>query len=345
MMKARIAIVSISSLISLAMVVSVIGCLELGSSPKPVPTIAPTPEPTDTPTLAPTPYLGGPRPVYDVETKAWMTVTPTATPFPPTPTRIRARVVVTATPVPPTKTPTVTPTPTPTSIPTPTWDMVWDRERMESTAYTLSGEFEPLTLENYDKAIEAYHSGILDERRLSDGDKRSLSKGLREYDLPSFVHRCLTDELEYPALTQELEKQWEFYGWERLDFIRDGSSSNFLYYVDSFTVTPHPFLYKIQSLYRTGDDEGVVAQIGVHRDTCEPNLEGRRRIRFAFGERIINRTGGRNYKGNRDYLNIYIKFTRAYIPLTNEEIETGIFKCRDKKIGMPLELADHCKSE
>lgn len=217
---------------------------------------------------------------------------------------------------------------------------------MESTAYTLSGEFEPLTVENYEKATEAKRTRILNDRRLSDGDMRSLGEGLDEYVLPSFFHRCLTDELEYPALTAELEKQREFYGWERLDFIRDGSSSHLRYYVDSFTVIPHPTLYIIKSLYRTGDDEGVVAQIGVDRFTCEPNLEGPSRIRFAFGERIINRTGGRSYKGMSDRLNIYIKFARAYMPLTNEEVETGIFKCRDKKIGgMSSELADHCKTE
>ena len=89
----------------------------------------------------------------------------------------------------------------------------------------------------------------------------------------------------------------------------------------------------------------MIAQIGVDRFTCEPYFDGGRRIRFAFGERVINRNGNLDYKGTRDSLNIYVKFARVYMPLTNEEIEMGMFKCRDRDQWNPLKLADHCEIE
>ena len=212
-----------------------------------------TPTPTATPTYpratsTSTPLIQLPKLFYDKEKGTYVRATQTAVPPTVRPDATPIRMFsstdastlrsVFAGYIAPTATPTVIPTSAP--IPTPTWNEVWDGQSLSTTSVMRKseGEFEPLTDKNMEKAREASHTGILNGRRLSDGDKRSLGKGLREYDLPAFVHRCLTDELEYPALTRELEKQREFYGWERLDFIRDGSSGDFLYYVDSFTATP-----------------------------------------------------------------------------------------------------------
>ena len=339
MMKARIAVVSISSLISLALVVTVIGCLEMGAAP--TPTAMPVSMPTLTPTPKPTATLYV-KSVYDVETKTWSTVTPTPTTVPPTPIRIQARVIFTATPVPPTATPypptpTITPTPTVTPIPD-RYPVSDENERMKA----FLADFEPLTDENRSIAFCIANPYCSAKIELPNGDILYLgieatwvTIGEKHHFIASLMHRCF-DGVEYPPIRGQLEVRQRHVGWDRLEFIRDASQFDYGYVGVQFGERG----WEVKSLYRVAEDRWVLAEAGFSIETCGMGS-------FGFTELIKNsrgyladaRTEPRFTCGvrldNPDEYDIcgsgmWDEFKRSEIldPITNIEIETGHIRCR-----------------
>ena len=340
-MKARIAIVSISSLVSLALVIGLIGCLELGLNPTSEPTATPVPTPTHTATPKPTstPYV---KSVYDVETKIWSTVTPTATPVPPTPIRIQARVVYTATPILPTSTPIP---PTPTITPTPTLTPIPDRypvsdenERMKA----FLADFEPLTDENDQIAFCIANPYCSAQLELPNGDILYLgieatwiTIGQKHHFIASLMHRCF-DGVEYPPIREQLEVRQRHVGWDRLEFIRDASQFDYGYVGVQFGERG----WEVESLYRVAEDRWVLAEAGFSIETCGMGS-------FGFTELVKNTRGylanprsapspscGVRLDNPDEYdicgggLRDEFKRSEMLDPITNIELETGYIRCR-----------------
>ena len=266
---------------------------------------------------------------------------PTPRPSRPTPGRghskaeVEARIFrLTPTPIPPTSTPTVTPTP-----------YVIKRNMEQVAEYdALVDGYEPLTDENIEKVLNFLDTGVLNGRILSSRESRWLIMGYKAHRPVSFMQRCLTDGFEYPPLTAELEKQREHYGWDTLEFIRDGSSGSFDFMMETINpdYVPRKYvkgfgrvsnLYSVNSAYRIGDNEMVRAEMGVYYDTCEPRSDVWNSQRLAFGweETIVDEKGNEHPKhGESIWISFWVETNRAefYDPLTNDEVETGLIRCR-----------------
>ena len=357
-MKARIAIVSVSSLISLAMVVAFIGCLEMGSTPERTPT--PTRVPTSTPTPKPTatPYVSGPRPVYDVETKTWrvpnlmereatrvaMGETQIRTGGFPTPKPMTGKTYVktlnvlkpAATPVPPT--PTITPTPIPTPIP----DRYPVSDENARIKEFMDG-FEPLTPENLSIAFRIASPYGSSDIELPNGDVLYLTKevvwveiGYTHHFIASFLYRCL-DGVEHPQVRDQLEIRQRHDSWDRLEFVRDASAFDYGLMAVRFGERDS---FAIESVYRIGEDAWLLSVANIGIETCEMG-------RFGFTELVKNTHGYLvNPKGSPSpYCGVRLddpdeyeicpeighdEFKRSEMldPITNSEIETGQIRCR-----------------
>ena len=341
MMKARIAVVSISSLISLALVVTVIGCLEMGAAP--TPTATPVPMPTLTPTPKPTatPYVSGPRPIYDAEAKAWIHPTATQTneeKWADNAATVQANRAATVqahqerelrrarySPT-PTRTPTITPTPilTPTITPTP----VPPTATPEPTATPdYSKDFELLTPENEEIVVNALSSGELelpsDEVLVITGDVTNWIKiGYGHYHIASFMHRCLHG-VEHPEAREQLDVQREFYGWDTLEFVRDASHESFS---AATAFNPNRGKKRVESIYRIAEGKWLRVIAEVNESTCEMG---------GFGYSDL----GKNAKGQFIQLQYSGEVLLSLgddsdrwewlLPITNAEAASLRFRCRE----------------
>ena len=239
----------------------------------------------------------------------------------------------------PTHTPTITPTstPEPTATPNP-----W------ATPTSVPDNFVYLTEKTIDMVARVlgwwdYKSyPYLNDVRLTSEELGWIRLGMSNYITRLFMERCL-DGLEYPTLTQELAKQMEFREWTTLEYLRDGSKYDFDYQVGiNPDYVEDTNWYTIISLYRTGKDSGVIAHMGLQRDTCEPKVKRRTEsgdvLDFRMEEGKLGEDGKlqcwdkhRNgYYGSGCLQHGWVQIDRWkwYDPLTNEEIETGRIKCR-----------------
>ena len=337
----------IGSLASLALMVSVLGC---GSEP---PTVTPTRVPTATPTPAPaaTPHVGGTRPVYDVATRSWNTVTPTPVPSTPTPAVVGGRRHIydedaTARQSRRTPSPTLTATLTPTPTPIPDYYPVSDEnERMKA----FLADFESLTDENASIAFRIANPYGSNELELPNGDMLVLGKevawvaiGQKHHFIASLLHRCF-DGVEYPPIRAQLEVRQRHVGWDRLEFIRDASIWDYNYVAVQFGEGG----FEVKSLYRVGDDKWVLAQAGFNPKTCQKDDEV---SGFGFTELVKNTRGYLADAHNEPRYDCYsawkatdepelcpygrlgseMKRSEMLDPITNAEIESGRIRCRGK---------------
>lgn len=309
----RVIIVAVLSLLVM------VGCAS--EPPTATPTRVPTPTATPKPTA--TPYVGGPRPIYNVETKRWVTVTPTATRVPPTPVRFKSRVITrsmlaspTSTPVPSTPTPMPTPEPI---VPLPTYD----------DFLALIADFEPLTPENLSKLewmvdyedyrIELPNGDVL---KLNIKERHWVKSGYTSYRTVSYLNRCFTDDLEHLQVREHMDIRQRHEGWERLEFMRD-ASLNFY--------PPESIEYRGQrgvgSLYGIADGRVIHAVGRIQMSSCEL-------LSFGFTEVVKNDDGfyidptaeSPSYRAQGTVFDI----VRMPRPITNEELETGHILCREK---------------
>ena len=199
-------------------------------------------------------------------------------------------------------------------------------------------DFEPLTEENHAKAVEVLQTGKFGDKILVPSERSTIARGLRDYPLVDFMHRCLVGA-EYMAIRAMLETQMDVRGWDRMEFIRDASPFEFSYLINDSLSTPPG--HQISSIYQVNADKFVHAAMGINYRTCEPTLLERSNRQFDFVE--LRRRGETEWNGRKFWSFAIIGGGRGIRhgmwvpqdrggclkPLTNEEIETGVFHHRE----------------
>ena len=199
-------------------------------------------------------------------------------------------------------------------------------------------DFEPLTDENAQIAYQIASPYGNREIELPNGDVLILGGdeigwvaiGYTHHIVASFMHRCL-DGVEHPQIRDQLEIRQRHVDWDRLELVMDVSSWDYglqrIQYGEQ-----HGF--RIDAIYRVGDDEWIIAEASVDVDTCDMG-------NFGFAKRVMNSDGlFCDEASDIDFCQGFDETMRSIwlVPLTNAEIETGRIRCRKSQRG-----SDECE--
>ena len=137
------------------------------------------------------------------------------------------------------------------------------------------------------------------------------------------MHRCLNG-VEHPETRAQLEVQRRHYGWDRLEFVRDTSHE---YFSAATAFNQNLGSREVESLYRVAEDKWLLVRSIVSESTCESRD-------FRYSELVGDSTSRLCNHGYydplcRDYSTERDDRWGWLLPITNAEVETARFRCRE----------------